>query len=553
MSPASSQAKYRLTRRNLLQQGVRSLAAASLLPSLAALAQTSAPGTSIVETRYGKVRGLRDNGVIAFKGIPYAGSVSGANRFKPAPPLQPWTGVRDALTLGPPSIQPPGGTYGIDEPPPAEDCLVLNVWTPASDHRKRPVLFYCHGGGFTTGSGGAFFQDGANLAREYDVVIVETNHRLGLLGLLYLGEFDPAYAGSGTQQLSDLQDGLRWVRDNIAHFGGDPGNVMIFGESGGGSKVSSLLAMPSAAKLFHKASIESGPMLRGLPRDRAEATTRAMLKELGLTSADWRRLLDLPAADLLKAQNAIAAMPKTGPNAITFAPVVGDLLPHDPFDPVAPPFAKDKPLLIGTCRDEANFFLGNDLDAYRLTEDTLRARLKNEFGDRAGAIYDAYHQSRPTDSPTDLYIAIDTARLFHTHSITLAERKVAQHGAPVFMYVYTHACDEVVPGTTHKRGAYHSWDVAFRFDNLVPTGDGKPKTPLQAYLLKAIGPGPAPEQTAHNLGAMWTSFARTGVPSAPGQPAWPAYTLDRRATMMLDAQCTVVDDPEPLERKVWAD
>jgi para-nitrobenzyl esterase len=177
--------------------------------------------------------------------------------------------------------------------------------------------------------------------------------------------------------------------------------------------------------------------------------------------------------------------------------------------------------------------------------------LVKTHGEHAQAIYAAYRQSRPGDSPTDLYIAIVTAERFRTDSITLAERKAAQHGAPTYMYVYTHGCDELVPGTQHKRGAYHSWDVAFRFNNLLPGGDGKPKSELQAYLMKSIGPGPASPMTARNLSEMWATFARTGQPAAKGQPAWSAYTLDQRATMMLDAQCHVVDDPEPLERMVW--
>ncbi|SEG25699.1 para-nitrobenzyl esterase [Bryocella elongata] len=565
MNPAARLGPFRFTRRSLLGRGAvgfASAAGATLLNPFRSLAQSSTPETRVAETKYGRIRGLRENGVFAFKGVPYAGSVSGTNRFKPAPPPTPWIGVRDAMTLGAPSIQPPGGTYGIDEPAPSEDCLSLNVWTPACDHPKRPVMFYCHGGGFTSGSAGAFFQDGANLAREYDVVVVETNHRLGLLGLLYLGEFgSDEFAGSGTQLLSDLRHGLEWVRDNIGQFGGDADNVTIFGESGGGWKVSCLLAMPSAANLFHKASIESGPMLHGLPQDRAAATTRAVLQQLGLGPNDWRKLLQLPAADLLKAQVAILSIPKSGPDTINLWPVLGPTLPHHPFAPAAPPFAANKPLIIGTCHDEANFFLGKDLAAYSLTTESLMERLTGAHGEHAHAIYDAYHRSRPEDSPTDLYIAIETAQRFRTDSITLAERKVAQqatqHDAATYMYVYTHGCDELVPGTQHKRGAYHSWDVAFRFDNLFPGGDGKPKSDLQAYLLKAIGSDEASRaasiQTAHNLSEMWATFARTGQPAAKGQPAWPAYKLPQRATMMLDANCRVVNDPEPLERRVWAD
>jgi carboxylesterase type B len=217
----------------------------------------------------GKIRGGHSRGALAFKGIPYAGPVSGSNRFKAAPKVTPWTGVRDAIWLGPPAMQGPGTTYGQYEPAYSENCLVLNVWTPAvNDGGKRPVMFYCHGGGFATGSGGQSTQDGAHLAANYDVVVVATNHRLGILGYLYLGELGgEEYATSGNQGMLDIVAALSWVKENIATFGGDPNNVMAFGESGGGNKTCTLMAMPSAHGLFHKAGVQSGAMLRGLPKE----------------------------------------------------------------------------------------------------------------------------------------------------------------------------------------------------------------------------------------------------------------------------------------------
>src|SRR5438270_684081 len=259
-----------------------------------------------VETSYGRLRGEKKVGLTTFRGVPYAGSVSGANRFKAAPVLQRWTGVRDALKFGPPSPQP-GRTARGAEPAPEEDCLVLNVWTPAADARKRPVMFYSHGGGFTTGSGGAGYQDGGSLARTWDVVVVATNHRLGLVGYLYLGELGgEEYATSGNQGMLDICDGLKWVQENIEAFGGDPTNVMIFGESGGGAKTSCLYAMPAAAPFFNKASIESGPGIRMMPRDSAAETTVMTLKQLGFEKADWRKLLDVLVDKLLAAQPDLA-------------------------------------------------------------------------------------------------------------------------------------------------------------------------------------------------------------------------------------------------------
>ncbi|HEY4338521.1 MAG TPA: carboxylesterase family protein, partial [Steroidobacteraceae bacterium] len=245
--------------------------------------QTVGPFVEI-ETDSGRIRGGHSRGALAFKGIPYAGSVSGPNRFKAAPKVTPWAGVRDATALGPPAMQGPGTTYGEHEPPYSEDCLVLNVWTPAvNDGVKRPVMFYCHGGGFTSGSGGQNIQDGAHLAAAYDVVVVASNHRLGLFGYLYLGELAAEeYATSGNQGLLDIVAALNWVKQNIATFGGDAGNVMVFGESGGGFKTSALMAMPSAHELLHKAGIQSGPLLRGLSKDIATQTARNLLAGLGI-------------------------------------------------------------------------------------------------------------------------------------------------------------------------------------------------------------------------------------------------------------------------------
>ncbi len=261
------------------------------------------------EISQGKIRGARIEGVNIFKGIPYAGKISGDRRFRRPAPLEAWAGVRDALRLGNPAIQPPNQTYGINEPQPAEDCLFLNVWTPANDNGKRPVMFYNHGGGFSTGSGGSVGQDGANLARFFDVVVVETNHRLGIMGYLYLDKIAGTdYAGSGNMGMLDIVAGLEWVNKNIASFGGDPSNVMIFGESGGGAKTSCLYAMPSAAPFFNKASIESGPGIRMTPEEIAAQTTDMVLKELNISAKDWKKLLEVPVSVLLDLQQKLPSL-----------------------------------------------------------------------------------------------------------------------------------------------------------------------------------------------------------------------------------------------------
>lgn len=558
-----------VSRRDFLLRGSIALTCGAALAHYPALAETATQEHVEVETTYGRIRGLKLKDLQTFKGIPYGGPVSGAHRFKAAPPLQPWTGVRDALKGGAPSLQTPLRPYfGISEPLPAEDCLFLNVWTPAADGRKRPVMFYSHGGGFSVGSGSAPYQDGGTLARTWDVVVVETNHRLGLMGFLYLGDLaGEEYATSGNQGLLDICEGLKWVHGNIGRFGGDPDNVMIFGESGGGAKTSCLYAMPAAAPFFNKASIESGPGIRMMPRDMATETTMMVLKELGLGKTDWRKLLEVPGDQLLGIQDALGKRPG-GPLTMSggrkgiggggrpggFGPVVdGTILPHHPFDPDAPAISKDKPLMVGYNRDETIFFFmeSHNTDVFNLTEASLKERLQKEFDAHADEVYTAYHKSRPEASPTDLYIAISTARMIGFGSITIAERKFAQHGAPVYSYIFTYESERLVPGTQHKVGAAHALEIAYKFDLIEPTDKPSTGDPAQTATRTMMDTGSASVKTAENMSQMWSTFARTGKPSAKGQPKWPAYDTTRRATMMINAECKVADDPFRLEREFW--
>ena len=552
-----------MDRRRFFAHAAALAGAATLAPGLG-FAQDGATECVEVKTTCGRIRGQRQGNLATFKGVPYAGPVSGANRFKAAPPLQPWTGVRDALRLAAPSCQPGQGYFGLNEPSPEENCLFLNVWTPEADKRKRPVMFFNHGGGFSSGSGGSVDHDGGNLARNHDVVVVETNHRLGLLGFLFLGELGgEEYATSGNQGLLDMRDGLKWVHDNIAAFGGDPDNVMIFGESGGGAKTSCLYAMPSAANYFHKAAIESGPGLRMMPRDAAAETALLTLQQLGLDKSEWRKLLDVPADKLVAAQVALARRPGGQPafnaargglmsRAGGFSPVVdGTVLPHHPFDPVAPAISRDKPLLIGTNRDESAFMFMNDPThaVFNLTDATLRDRLDRELGTDADAVLKTYRESRPAASPAELYIAITTAAMFWTGSITLAERKYAQGGAPVYMYLLTYQSDWIIPGTNHRLGSAHATDLLYTFDNIYPDGHWPPQGNATMYLMEGTGPGRF--QVARNMSGLFAGFARTSHPAAKGVPEWPAYTTGARATMQIDAECKVVNDPFAQERILW--
>lgn len=518
---------------------------------------------AIAKTTYGRLRGTRRGDLVTFKGIPYAGSVSGPNRFKAAPPLQPWTGVKDALRLGNTAIQGPRVYLGVNEPGMAEDCLFLNVWTPALDGKKRPVMLYNHGGGFILGSGGTWYQDGGNLARNHDVVVVSTNHRLGLLGFLFLADIaGEQYATSGNQGILDILQALKWINQNIANFGGDPTNVMVFGESGGGQKTSCIYAMPSAKDYFNKASIESGAGIRMATRESATATTNLVLAELGLSPSDWRKLLEVPVPTLLdtnaKVLKKIAATPATTtPHPSPFMPVVdGTILPHHPFDPEAPAISRDKPLLLGSNKDEAAYGLyeSGNTAAFKLTEEDLQQRLKARYGDKAQQILDVYRRSRPNASPSNLFIAISGSATA-MGEITIAERKYAQHGAPVYMYVFVHDSNFIVPGTDYPIGAGHSLEIPYKFDNIHAevAPNSKAPGPFEHLLgMETVyGTDPNRDKTAHNMSEMWATFARTGHPGAKGQPTWPAYTTEVRATMMIDAQCKVVDDPWGEERRLW--
>jgi para-nitrobenzyl esterase len=524
--------------------------------------QTVAPFVE-VEISSGRIRGGHSRGALAFKGIPYAGPVSGRNRFKEAPKVRPWTGVRDATRLGPPAMQGPGTTYGEHEPAYSEDCLVLNVWTPAvNDGGKRPVMFYCHGGGFTTGSGGQNIQDGARLAATYDVVVVAVNHRLGLFGYLYLAELGGSeYATSGNQGMLDIVAALRWVKENVSVFGGDPGNVMVFGESGGGEKTATLMAMPAAQGLFHKTGIQSGAMVRGLHEDVATETARRLLAGLGLGTHEATRLAEVPAQKLIAIQleGSRHAGPLSVPTAAYLAshptlppgiaalrakhpgewgPVVdGKLLPRDPFDPTAPRLSAAVPLLIGNTHDEAVFDHRNDAAYFHADAAEIGARMRLKLGDAAERVLAAYRHAMPNATPIERAIAIETATFMGNNTVLLADRK-AQQPAAVYRYRYDHRSDVPIQGTDWTLRACHASDIAVAFYN------------YEMPDLQGHGPGLAAASRA--MSGYFCSFARSGIPSARGQPAWPRYETTRaRPVMLLDGRCRVAFDPGGEERTLW--
>lgn len=513
-----------------------------------------------VDTVEGRLRGLREDGICKFRGVRYAGAPVGRARFKAAPPLPKWRGVRDAVAFGHPALQAPGQTFGINEPAPDEDCLFLNIWTPAvNDGRKRPVMFYCHGGGFWIGSGSSILQDGSNLARDNDVVVVQSNHRLGLMGYLFLADvLGEPYVHSANAGMLDIVAALAWTNRNIEAFGGDPSNVMVWGESGGGAKTSCIYAMPSAQRYFHKASIESGPGVRMTEREQANRTTHWALGQLGLTPREAHKLLDVPAAKLLEVQlnpppngslGLYGGRRGIGASGVGgFSPVVdGLVLPAHPFDPIAPAISADKPLIVGSNRDEMVFFhmTSPDKSALSLDEAGLSARINKLFGANAQKLLTTYRRTRPDASPADIAIAIESAAFAGAGSIAIAERKAAQRRAPVFMYTMTDHINTTVPGTNYQVGAAHAMDIRLKFNNLAPAESRMHSLTPEEHADHVLA--------AQNMSRMWASFARTGQPAAPDQPSWPAYDLDTRATMMIAARCHVANDPYPAEREVWAE
>lgn len=536
----------RMTRRTMMVQGAALLGVAGL--PLPAKGQADG-GTIDAATTHGPVRGKTEDGIAKFLGVPYGAPPVGSLRFRAPQPPQPWTEVRDTMTFGNPAFQAPQPEMGPDRrmPAPSEDCLYLNVWTPAADNQRRPVMFYNHGGGYMIGSGSATGQDGTNLARLHDVVVVQSNHRLGLLGYLFLGDLGGEDYAANAGML-DIQLALQWVQDNIENFGGDPDNVMVWGESGGGAKTACVYTMPSAANLFHKASIESAAPLTLATRDGATERARRTLAALGVGEADLALLMDMPAEKLLEAQQSSDMPMGQAPWAETpevpgfGAFVDGTIIPQNPFAQGVSSFSKDKPLICGTTRDEMVFFsLFGPPDIFNIDDAGLRERLSGTYqGDELETIIATFKGSRPDATPAQIYFAITSSPIVRD-SIKIAEAKVAQAGAPVYSYQLAYHSKTKVPGSEFELGSPHASDIAMKFNN--PTAG-------QDFIL-GVDQSPERYKTAENMSALWAGFARTGVPHAEGLPAWPAYDLTERPTMWIDAECRVVNDPDAAERQYW--
>ena len=471
----------------------------------------------IVETKYGKVKGALEDGIATFKGVRY-GADTTLTRFQPPKPPEPWTETQDALGYATSAPQPPsgdgGGLFASWRPTPplsnGEDCLFLNVWTPAADGKKRPVLVWFHGGGFTTGSGSSYAYDGVRLAKRGDVVVVTTNHRLNQFGYLNLAAYGEQFADSGAVGAHDMILSLEWVRDNIEAFGGDPSNVLIFGESGGGSKVCTLMAMDKAKGLFHRAVVQSGPRIVHATQEASAKAADEVVKKLGLTKDTIQDIFSKTVSEI---QAAAEGIPGAGSGPV----LDGRSIARNPFDPDGPPQSADVPLLIGCNRTEGTSLTSADSPNHSLTWETLPAAIKTAFPKKdAKTIIDLYKAKHPDIEAPELFFMASADNTFFRGSVTVADRKAAQGGAPVFFY----HLDWETPVMEGKRYVPHALDIGMVFDNVAKSES-------------MSGTGEDAQKIADQMSESWLAFARTGNPSNPNVPEWPAYTAAQRNMMVF--------------------
>jgi para-nitrobenzyl esterase len=486
--------------------------------------------TAIVPTTYGKLRGYIHNGIYTFKGIPYAT----ASRFMPPQKPIPWKDIRSSMTYGPTCPVPPQTPMKDEFEFPlnrtlgfyiSENCLTLNIWSRnLTPTKKKPVMVWLHGGGFTSGSSIEFpSYNGENLSKKGDVIVVSINHRLNVLGFLDLSAYGDKFKHSANAGMMDLVAALKWIKENISSFGGDPGNVTIFGQSGGGAKVTCLLNTPDAKGLFHKAIIQSGSYLTHFIEPAVSQQIAAeTLKQLGLQPDQADSLQTIPYDRLAMAgEAALAIVKRSLPESKTgfgleWEPVHdGEFLPYQPDEPQAIRLSNNIPLLIGSCKNEYMPYIHG---TEKFSMDSVKAQLQKKYGDKTAAYMTAVKKAYPGSNDPSSYIDIDL--LFRPLVIQQANKRAANDGAPVYVYLF--AWQSPVLDGSYK--AFHCMDLPFVFNNIDNSEE-------------MTGGGPQAHQLADKVSEAWTQFARTGNPHHKGLPDWPAYSIHNGATMILDNEC----------------
>jgi para-nitrobenzyl esterase len=499
--------------------------------------------SEIVQTTAGKIEGTFKNGIFKFAGIPYAAPPTGSRRWLPPESVEPWRGVRQAKQFAATAPQNPMAIpvlSALQPEPQDEDCLYLNVWTPGLDGDRRPVMVWIHGGGFTTGSGSSLAYNGRTLATRGNTVIVTINYRLGAFGFLNLNEVTGGgIPATGNEGLLDQIFALKWVCDNISAFGGDPGNVTIFGESAGAMSVACLLAMPGARGLFHKAVLQSGAANVVYSKERGMLAARTLLDILKMKPDDIEGLRSLTVKRILEAQQELGARAldwKSGLGVLPLEPVVdGQVLPQMPLEAIANGSAADVPLLIGTTSQEWKLFGALDHGVQTMDEDRLLRKCRRLVPpDKASEIIDAYSNALPESgvqaTPAEIFAAVQTDRLFRIPAIRLAE--VQRKYQPVYVYMFTWPS----PFMDGMLGACHALELGFLFGTMEEIFSGSNL--------------PGADALARNIQDAWLSFARTGQPGCQGLGNWPVYG-DKRETMLLGRECSLASAPRDKERRAW--
>jgi para-nitrobenzyl esterase len=503
----------------------RTLLAALATAPLATQASAKTASSPVAPTRYGRVRGSVEKNILVFRGIRY-GADTAPRRFRRALPPQRWTGIADATHYGAAAPQ----TKAIE--PTSEDCLFLNVWTPALDAGKRPVMVYLHGGAHAHGSGSDPLYDGGNLVRRGDVVVVTLNHRLAGFGYAYLAGLGGPTESGNVGNL-DIILALLWVRDNITSFGGDPGRVMLFGQSGGGAKVVTLMAMSEARPLFHAAATMSGQHVTAAGPMHATTRARAWMAQAG--APDITTLRRLPVDLLVEAMAMID--PFEGKGEISFTSTLDHgVLPRHPFVPDAPREAAHIPLIIGNTHDETALWIEKMLRAGDTTWDNLPERYARETTKDLAPEYviRRYRELYPDRTPSQILLAATTAgRSWPGHLIQAEER--AKIGAPTWMYQLDFPC----PEAGGILGAFHTLDIPLVFDNVDAPGS---RTDTSSDARRLAG----------HMADSFIALARTGNPNGDTRPHWPHYNLTQRSTMIFDSTLRIEDDPRREERLLFA-